>query len=171
MLQLGLNCRDRRSDMKSVSGENWATTRRARDRITRPKPRMPAQAVAVLAVLMLAAAPAQAGATRPLYVFAPSADDPRLATQRATLASAAAGLAEREMPAIVIAGDSVAGSGARASALRARFGIAVAQFRVILVGKDGGVKLSSPSPVTAATLFSLVDAMPMRRQETKERGR
>jgi hypothetical protein len=44
-----------------------------------------------------------------------------------------------------------------------------AAFRVRLVGKDGEVKLDSNEPVGAAELFALIDAMPMRRAETKQR--
>ena len=40
-----------------------------------------------------------------------------------------------------------------------------AAFRVRLIGKDGGEKLDSAAPVSAAALFALIDAMPMRRAE------
>ena len=38
-------------------------------------------------------------------------------------------------------------------------------FRVRLVGKDGGVRLDRDKPVSTSELFSLIDAMPMRRAE------
>ena len=105
---------------------------------------------------------ANAGTTRPLYVFAPSSGDARLTQQQAINAAAAGGYRERDMTVTVVTGPS---------GLRSRFGISPGQFRVILVGKDGGVKLSSGSPVSAATLFALIDAMPMRRDEMRQRGR
>ena len=40
---------------------------------------------------------------------------------------------------------------------------------VLLVGKDGGVKFEENFPVHPATLFALVDAMPMRRAEMKRK--
>jgi hypothetical protein len=40
---------------------------------------------------------------------------------------------------------------------------------VLLVGKDGGVKLSSSSPLSASTLFGTIDAMPMRIDEMRRR--
>lgn len=43
-------------------------------------------------------------------------------------------------------------------------------FTVMLIGKDGGIKLSQTSPVTNTELFELIDAMPMRRQEMRERA-
>jgi len=42
-------------------------------------------------------------------------------------------------------------------------------FRVRLVGKDGSVKLDRGEPVGTTTLFSLIDAMPMRRAEMSGR--
>lgn len=45
-----------------------------------------------------------------------------------------------------------------------------AAFRVLLVGKDGGVKLDSDAPVTPAELFTLIDAMPMRKAELRSRA-
>jgi hypothetical protein len=42
-------------------------------------------------------------------------------------------------------------------------------FGVRVIGKDGGVKLTSTRPVTMQALAELIDAMPMRRQEMRER--
>ena len=56
-----------------------------------------------------------------------------------------------------------------ASALRARFGVANACFRAVLVGKDGGAKLSQSTPLYAARLFATIDAMTMRRDEMRNR--
>ena len=46
---------------------------------------------------------------------------------------------------------------------------AATTFRVRLVGKDGGVKFSRNKPVDVATLFDLIDAMPMRQAELSGR--
>ncbi|WP_162143364.1 DUF4174 domain-containing protein [Pseudovibrio exalbescens] len=40
----------------------------------------------------------------------------------------------------------------------------------ILVGKDGTVKLRRDAAISAAELFSVIDRMPMRRREMKDRG-
>lgn len=45
--------------------------------------------------------------------------------------------------------------------LRLLFG--VQGFEVLLVGKDGAVKLRSRKPITLEALFAEIDAMPMRR--------
>lgn len=124
----------------------------------------PWRALALAALLAVAAASnaAATGSTRPLYVFSPSANDTRLGRQQEINRAAVSGFRDRDMTVTVVTGPS---------ALRRRFGIGAGQFRVILVGKDGGVKLSSDAPVSAATLFSLIDSMPMRRDELRKRGR
>ncbi len=42
-------------------------------------------------------------------------------------------------------------------------------FTFLLVGKDGGEKLRSKSMVTKEKLFSIIDAMPMRQAEMKQK--
>lgn len=40
---------------------------------------------------------------------------------------------------------------------------------VILIGKDGGVKLKKPFEVTADDIFTLIDGMPMRKSEINKK--
>ena len=54
--------------------------------------------------------------------------------------------------------------------LRDGFGVRDDGFVVLLVGKDGGEKFRSGSPVPAQEVFRRVDAMPMRRREMGGRG-
>jgi len=42
---------------------------------------------------------------------------------------------------------------------------------VILIGKDGGIKLKESYPVAPERIFSLIDGMPMRRAELKRSGK
>jgi len=44
---------------------------------------------------------------------------------------------------------------------------------VLLIGKDGGVKLRSKAPIAPRTLVETIDAMPMRQDELQRspRGR
>jgi hypothetical protein len=44
-------------------------------------------------------------------------------------------------------------------------------FTLILVGKDGSEKLRTYNLLTAKKLFALIDAMPMRRDEMRNKGR
>ncbi|MHC5939509.1 DUF4174 domain-containing protein [Nostoc sp.] len=50
---------------------------------------------------------------------------------------------------------------------RHRFGVDKESFRVILVGKDGGVKRQDTIPVRVTAIFEQIDAMPMRQQEMR----
>jgi hypothetical protein len=94
---------------------------------------------------------------RPVLVFAPDSDDARYTEQIALLRAAEAGLAERD---IVVLTDTAPDEKGR---LRAA--LAVDGFEVLLVGKDGGVKLRQETPLSVDDLFATIDAMPMRQRE------
>ena len=102
---------------------------------------------------------------RLLLVFTPAMDDGRLVQQRAALADP--GIDERDLVAVVVAGDPKPGS--QDAALRAAFGVAPDRFAAILVGKDGGEKRRADRPISAASLFETIDRMPMARQERAAR--
>ena len=109
---------------------------------------------------------------RPLVVFAENAASTSLAEQRRILAARRTGMIDRDVIVVWVVGDKVSaenGSQPRqsASALRSRFGASGTSFRVVLVGKDGGAKLSSATPMSATTLFGTIDAMPMRKDEMR----
>lgn len=56
-------------------------------------------------------------------------------------------------------------SGLEPALLRRRYGVRAGDFRVLLIGKDGGVKREARAPVSLESLFGQIDAMPMRRKE------
>tara|TARA_A100001035_G_scaffold153423_1_gene120857 strand:+ start:237 stop:569 length:333 start_codon:yes stop_codon:yes gene_type:complete len=43
-------------------------------------------------------------------------------------------------------------------------------FNLILIGKDGGVKYNTNKPVKINKIFEIIDKMPMRMKEIKERN-
>ena len=51
--------------------------------------------------------------------------------------------------------------------LRRHIGVSREKFTVVLVGKDGGVKLQQSEPVPLAEIFALIDSMPMRQREMR----
>ena len=104
---------------------------------------------------------------RLLIVFAPDPASPPLAAQRQAVDAPA--FADRDLRVVEVVGDAVTGAAEPAAALRRRFHIAAGSFRVLLVGKDGGVKLDSATPLAAARLAATIDAMPMRRDEMRRR--
>ena len=103
-------------------------------------------------------------ASRVLVVAAPDASNDLYRAQREALASARKGRAERDLVTL-----EAVGPGAKAEALRRRLGLPGDAFRAVLVGKDGGVKLSSDRPIPPQTLFGTIDAMPMRQDEMRRR--
>lgn len=110
---------------------------------------------------------------RPVVVLAPTPDDPLVADQASRLSSHGAGLAERDMVVITVAGSEVRidgkpAAGMDAEAVRTRFGVTRDERAVLLIGKDGGVKLRRDTAVDPHALFALIDTMPMRRREMRE---
>lgn len=102
---------------------------------------------------------------RVLIVFADNATSPPLVKQRELADHAIQGFTERDLIPVQVIGQSVEGASDSADALRKRYGVPANAFRVLLIGKDGGVKIDSSEPVEAQRLFTTIDAMPMRKQE------
>ena len=107
---------------------------------------------------------------RVLLVFAPNGEEPGARHQDAILEAIDSGLIERDMTVIRVFADNrvyIDGQSHEQSAASfyQRFGVNSDQFRVILVGKDGDVKLDQSSTVAGNDLFGLIDSMPMRRDE------
>ena len=100
---------------------------------------------------------------RVLLVSAPTAQDTGLAAQRRIVAGWKAGAEARDLSIVEITGQRVAGATDTAAALRRKFRLSENSFAVILIGKDGGEKLRSARPFSAAVLEKTIDAMPMRR--------
>ncbi len=107
---------------------------------------------------------------RVLLVFAPADDHAERQHQRVLLDAVEGGLDERHMTVIeAYADDRLALDGQfldiSSGAFYDRFGVDGDDFRVILVGKDGSVKLERNQAVDSGDLFALIDSMPMRRYE------
>ena len=100
---------------------------------------------------------------RILVVFAPNEGDPQLARQKDLLVGVGHGVAERDL--VVL---EAIGSSSEADRLRRKFGVPDGEFRAVLVGKDGGAKLTDTAPIAPDRLFATIDAMPMRRQEVRQ---
>lgn len=112
---------------------------------------------------------------RVLLLFAPDLHDADLRQQDEILQAADGGLAERDLVVIrAFADDRVRLDGRRhsqsAASFYQKFAVDPAQFRVILVGKDGSVKLERDRVVADGDLFQLIDSMPMRRYEMSRDG-
>ena len=107
---------------------------------------------------------------RVLLVFTPDEQNAGFQRQQTILQEIEGGLDERDMTVIrAFSDDRVVldeQSHARSSAsFYQHFAVNSNEFRVILVGKDGTIKLDHDSAVSGADLFALIDSMPMRRVE------
>ena len=98
---------------------------------------------------------------RPIVVFADSPNDPNFGLQMEYLQERVADLAERDV--IVLTDTDPSAAGPLREALRPR------GFMLVLIGKDGGVKLRKPFPWDVRELSRTIDKMPTRQREIRER--
>ncbi len=113
----------------------------------------------ILAVMTIGAAPP----AHRLVVVVAMPGDPRATKQHALLDDAAAALRERD----VVIQDMTPDAARRD---RPELGVgSQAAFEVLLIGKDGGVKLRRDKPVAAFEITALIDTMPMRQDEMRRR--
>ena len=99
--------------------------------------------------------------SRPIVVFADSAEDPRFIEQMDRLAEAPDMLAERE---VVVLTDT---DPAKQSELRRK--LRPRGFMLVLIGKDGAIELRKPLPWTVRELTRSIDKMPIRQREIQMR--
>jgi len=99
---------------------------------------------------------------RPVVVFADSTADPRFIKQLDLLAARAGELADRDV--VVITDTDPAEKSALRTELRPR------GFMLVLIGKDGGVKLRKPAPWNVRELTRVIDKTPERQQEVRDRA-
>jgi len=108
---------------------------------------------------------------RVLVILSPTESDLSFQLQKQELASSSEGVLERDLMILEILehGESRVGnqilSGKSVQAILKRLGVQRGSFQILLIGKDGGVKLRSSEPVSVKDIFGLIDSMPMRRQE------
>jgi hypothetical protein len=116
--------------------------------------------VGMMALGLMAQA-AYAKSPHRLVVVVAWPDDPRAREQHAALDRGAALLRERDVVVQDITPEA---------AQRELPGVGVnsqASFEVLVVGKDGGIKLRHDKPVAVSEITALIDTMPMRRDEMK----
>ncbi|MFN3209952.1 MAG: DUF4174 domain-containing protein [Roseovarius sp.] len=98
---------------------------------------------------------------RPVIVFADNASDPRFVEQMNFLTARLSDLKRRD---VVVLTDTDPASG---SALRRQ--LRPRGFMLVLVGKDGKVELRKPVPWDVRELSRVIDKMPIRQQEIRDR--
>ncbi len=100
---------------------------------------------------------------RPIVVFANTPDDLLFKRQMELLVDGEAELEERDVVVIVDTDADAEETTELRKKLRPR------GFQLVLIGKDGQVKLRKPRPWTVRELSRVIDKMPMRQQELRQR--
>lgn len=98
---------------------------------------------------------------RPLIVFADSAADPRYVQQMKYITERLDDLAERDV--IVLTDTDPTADSALRERLHPR------GFMLVLIGKDGTIYLRKPLPWDVREISRVIDKMPMRQQEIRDR--
>lgn len=99
---------------------------------------------------------------RPIVVLADSPGDPRFVEQMRLLREQLPDLKDRDV--VVITDTEPSQKTDLRQKLRPR------GFMLVLIGKDGGIKLRKPSPWNVREISRIIDKMPMRRQEMRAGG-
>ena len=99
--------------------------------------------------------------SRPLVVFADSSSDPRFIQQMDFINGSIEDLAERDV--IVLTDTDPNQKGSLRRKLNPR------GFMLVLIGKDGTIYLRKPFPWDAREISRVIDKMPMRQQEIRDR--
>ncbi len=107
---------------------------------------------------------------RALVVFSPSRSDDRARSFDAMLSAASCEIEDRDLTVIRVASQHAAAD-PEAQRLRMRFDVEPHDFRIVLIGKDGGEKLRLDEVPELSSIFALIDGMPMRRAEMREQDR
>ncbi len=112
---------------------------------------------------------------RILVVSSPDETNEDYRTQRADILRTAAQSRERDLVLITLVGDEESRMDGRpltdeeVREVRNALGLLRKSFALRLIGKDGGTKLARDGATPMAEIHALIDSMPMRQQEMRER--
>ena len=112
---------------------------------------------------------------RLLLIFAPSDESLPLISMQRSLTDNRLQVEDRDLVVFKIleAGESTMDSKPinlqTVQRLQEKFTITRGRFTVILIGKDGGIKLKRSEQTSLKDIFVLIDAMPMRQEEMRRR--
>lgn len=113
---------------------------------------------------------------RLLFLFAPNRSHPLFDALQKSIAIEQAEVADRDLVVFEILEsgpsrmDLTDLDSQVAQSLRDKFDVRGDQFAVILVGKDGGIKLNQQDETRLDDIFGLIDSMPMRREEMRQKN-
>jgi hypothetical protein len=110
---------------------------------------------------------------RPLLLFAPTDEDPRLVEILSRIDASRCAFVERDMVIgiVLTEGQSTLAdqpvNAIEAQRLSERYAIGENAFTALLIGKDGGEKLRVDGVPDLSTIYAVIDGMPMRSGEMR----
>lgn len=110
---------------------------------------------------------------RVLVLFAASDDDAAYERMKSALDDAQEDVDDRDLVLLEVVGnqcvvEGVVAAEAACSTLRDRFGMSADKYGLMLLGKDGQIKLKGNESTSVHDVFGLIDTMPMRRREMRD---
>lgn len=114
---------------------------------------------------------------RPLLIFAPSDNDPRLTETRRRIEATRCDFIDRDMVLGIVVTEGISTLDGQpvdtdeSARLARKYGVGADAFTVLLIGKDGGEKLRATDVPELQWIYDLIDGMPMRRSEMSADGR
>jgi hypothetical protein len=111
---------------------------------------------------------------RLLFLFAPNRSHPSFNVLQKSIETQQAEVVDRDLVIFEVLETGTSRMDTKdldpqvAQSLRDKFDARPGRFAVILVGKDGGIKMNRQDPTQLEDIFALIDAMPMRREEMKK---
>lgn len=114
---------------------------------------------------------------RLLFLFAPDAVDPLFSKLQSEIAKQPYEVEDRDLVIFEILEQGPSRMNTTpldrqtANSIREHFDVPQRLFTLILVGKDGGVKLMRNDQVNLADVFGLIDSMPMRQNEMQQKSK
>jgi hypothetical protein len=114
---------------------------------------------------------------RLLFLFAPDAADPIFNKMQSEIAKQPHEVEDRDLVIFEILEQGLSRMDAApldrqtANSIREHFAVPQRLFTLILVGKDGGVKLKRSEKVDLADVLALIDSMPMRKNEMRQKNK
>ena len=113
---------------------------------------------------------------RLLFLFAEDANDPLFKNLQSQIMAQKAEIDDRDLIVFEVPAQGSARMNTspldqkEADSIRNHFAVPGDAFSLILVGKDGGIKLKRSDQVDLREVFGLIDSMPMRQSEMRQKS-